>query len=676
MFAECALHSGDVALSEAPSLQQQRLRGRSRVLSCALCGASLGEPGAQLARLHVGGRGTHQACRRSCGASFCDEACEAAAEAAGHALTCASSSSARRFRAAALGAGHQVGEACLLAAQLLAFLSTRTGETETELRTTLAASQPYAATVALDAGVPPGTREWFGRQLDDISALWLEGALPAAAGLDVSLLTQSSFQRALTLAASPRAYLTCRRTRLGSFVRSLRDAEMTAGARVDAESKLRRASSLIEEESGGDDGGSDSGGGETEGSDGEDSGGDWSEADYEQEQAPLSVPHLRVPHLRCTALFPKLPTVRHSCCPNCVLAFDDTAGAALCGTLRACCDVEVGEELTRAWVDARLPLRDRAAALAELGADVCTCDLCAMQQAEEEEDGGGQGGEITMAAVLAIAARAATRGAHQLAETACRYLLRYSEGDTGEASHGLACALLGLGRWHEASRFFAVAAAKWPHHAALNSIAATHTSYPPAPLLLGSACPPPLFEALDAGNGRHLTLSTLPCLSAAQCAAMVAEAEAFSHARGGWTTARHHSVPTTDLPLSSLPGAMATFNEAMARCVAPLAAASYPWLRGQLRVHDAFLVRYDANGGQASLPPHRDQGQLSMTLSLSAGEDFEGGGTSFKARGGAAVTLQQGGLLLFPSHLVHGGVAITSGRRYIIAAFLWIEDAP
>ena len=442
MFAECSLHSGEVALSEAPSLQQQRLRGRSRVLSCALCGASLGEPGAQLARLHVGGRGTHQACRRSCGASFCDATCEAAADASGHALTCASSSSARRFRAAALAAGHQVGEACLLAAQLLAFLSARTGETETALRAALAACEPYAATVTLDAGLPPGTREWFGRQLDAVSALWLEGALPAAAsaGLDASLLTQASFQRALTLAASPRAYLTCRRTRLGSFVHSLRGAEMTAGARGEAERELRCASSLIEEESGGDDGGSDSGGGETEGSDGEESGGDWSDLDSEQEQAQ------QVPHLRCTALFPTLPSVRHSCCPNCVLAFDDSAGAALCGTLRACCDVEAGDELTRAWVDARLPLRERAAALAELGTDVCACDLCSMQHAEEEEEEGGEGGGA-IAAVLAIAARAATRGSHELAESACRYLLRCAEGDGGEASHGLACALLGLGRW-------------------------------------------------------------------------------------------------------------------------------------------------------------------------------------------------------------------------------------
>ena len=69
---------------------------------------------------------------------------------------------------------------------------------------------------------------------------------------------------------------------------------------------------------------------------------------------------------------------------------------------------------------------------------------------------------------------------------------------------------------------------------------------------------------------------------------MIAEAGSFALARGGWTTARHHSVPTTDLPLSALPGALAIFNAAMARSVAPLAAASYARCSGgQLRVHGA-----------------------------------------------------------------------------------------
>jgi len=38
------------------------------------------------------------------------------------------------------------------------------------------------------------------------------------------------------------------------------------------------------------------------------------------------------------------------------------------------------------------------------------------------------------------------------------------------------------------------------------------------------------------------------------------------------------------------------------------------------------------------------------------------------------VRLERGALLLFPSTLLHAGQRITRGRRYIIAAFLWLDE--
>ena len=32
-----------------------------------------------------------------------------------------------------------------------------------------------------------------------------------------------------------------------------------------------------------------------------------------------------------------------------------------------------------------------------------------------------------------------------------------------------------------------------------------------------------------------------------------------------------------------------------------------------------------------------------------------------------------GGVVLFPGSLRHGGHTITKGRRYMVAAFLWVE---
>jgi hypothetical protein len=134
-------------------------------------------------------------------------------------------------------------------------------------------------------------------------------------------------------------------------------------------------------------------------------------------------------------------------------------------------------------------------------------------------------------------------------------------------------------------------------------------------------------------------------------------------------------VPTTDVSLRSLPAARAAFCAALAGCVAPRLAA-LPALRvppGALRVHDAFLVRYDAAGGQAALPRHCDQAQLSLTLAL--GGAFEGGGTRLRDAA-AVVRPPQGHALLFASGLMHSGEAITAGRRYIIAAFMWVDAPP
>jgi hypothetical protein len=58
--------------------------------------------------------------------------------------------------------------------------------------------------------------------------------------------------------------------------------------------------------------------------------------------------------------------------------------------------------------------------------------------------------------------------------------------------------------------------------------------------------------------------------------------------------------------------------------------------RCRIRVHDAFIVRYDADRDlSCSLPEHCDTSCVSVVLSLSseAGGDYEGGGTWFEALG-------------------------------------------
>lgn len=91
----------------------------------------------------------------------------------------------------------------------------------------------------------------------------------------------------------------------------------------------------------------------------------------------------------------------------------------------------------------------------------------------------------------------------------------------------------------------------------------------------------------------------------------------------------------------------------------------------RLRVHDAFVVRYDS-AAQRSLPLHTDQGELSLTISLNSAQEYEGGGTWFEGLGRAVRPVEAGHIVVFPGgDTVHGGREITHGVRYILAVFLY-----
>ena len=95
----------------------------------------------------------------------------------------------------------------------------------------------------------------------------------------------------------------------------------------------------------------------------------------------------------------------------------------------------------------------------------------------------------------------------------------------------------------------------------------------------------------------------------------------------------------------------------------------------QVRVHDAFLVRYAA-GAQAQLPLHTDESQISLTLALNdgdAGADYGGGGT-FVAELRRALRPSLGHMLSFEGDVFHGGEPIVRGVRYIVAAFLYLDE--
>lgn len=292
---------------------------------------------------------------------------------------------------------------------------------------------------------------------------------------------------------------------------------------------------------------------------------------------------------------------------------------------------------------------------------------------------------LPYAAARSLAARATSQQRPRDAALAYSAALTAAPGD-GDAAAGLAAARLHCADFRGAAEASRLGFATSPHHPELADAAAASAAFagvaasPDDVAVAAHWASDAAWATVPAGRAALAALSAAPLLTPAQCADAVAEAEAAASVAGGWSTARHVAVPTTDVSLRQLPRTRAAFCAALARCVAPRL-ASMPSLRvppGALRVHDAFLVRYDALQGQAALPRHADQAQLSITIALDGGGDpacFAGGGT--RLRDADVVILPPPGhALLFASGLMHAGERITAGRRYIIAAFLWIDAPP
>jgi len=159
-----------------------------------------------------------------------------------------------------------------------------------------------------------------------------------------------------------------------------------------------------------------------------------------------------------------------------------------------------------------------------------------------------------------------------------------------------------------------------------------------------------------------------------ECQMMIDEAEAVADAMG-WTTKRHGNYPTTDLPIAELPNTLNFLRRALEERI-------YPLLREQfqtylpdgkrLRVADGFVVKYDAEGGQSELKPHRDGSVVSFNIALNPSNDYEGGGTWFESLGDS-VKIEQGEVCSHASGIMHGGHGITSGKRYIMVCFVILE---
>lgn len=155
------------------------------------------------------------------------------------------------------------------------------------------------------------------------------------------------------------------------------------------------------------------------------------------------------------------------------------------------------------------------------------------------------------------------------------------------------------------------------------------------------------------------------------CNWIINESENYALNNGGWTTKRHNKYPTTDLPLKEIPNIfsfiMSTFEHIFSKINNSYCISS----KTKYNILDLFIVKYEKDK-QNSLELHHDGSFLTVNLLLSSTNDFQGGGTFFSD--GIISYLEQGDMMVHSGKIKHAGLPITNGSRYLLVAFIEVDN--
>lgn len=128
--------------------------------------------------------------------------------------------------------------------------------------------------------------------------------------------------------------------------------------------------------------------------------------------------------------------------------------------------------------------------------------------------------------------------------------------------------------------------------------------------------------------------------------------------------------------LTNLPNTRKWFNQRLESTFFPLISHLFPEIVSSpsvLRAHSVSLLKYNASHPRTDV--HIDNGILAMTLAMTPSDEYVGGGTFFEHMGSDRILEMDVGHGTFrPGSVRHGGHKVTAGTRYILGAFLLIED--
>ena len=186
--------------------------------------------------------------------------------------------------------------------------------------------------------------------------------------------------------------------------------------------------------------------------------------------------------------------------------------------------------------------------------------------------------------------------------------------------------------------------------------------------------PPLTCPSLFDDNFCHVTSG--PIFSTEECQAIISEAEENTEVQ--WQAhEQYYKEYKITRNVNEMPKTKEFFGRACIERIFPLLQKMYPSVCPQtadghrdFRVFSAKVLRYDSSRGDDYLGTHHDGSLLTFLVGLNDIEEYEGGGTYFEAIG-KAIRYGAGHLCCHPGIVRHGGAKVTSGTRYVLAA--WID---
>ena len=160
-------------------------------------------------------------------------------------------------------------------------------------------------------------------------------------------------------------------------------------------------------------------------------------------------------------------------------------------------------------------------------------------------------------------------------------------------------------------------------------------------------------------------------VSIEDCQHIIDVSESYATANNGWTTNRHGSYPTTDLPVKKISDIEDMTANISCKVMKINDFYQLSGLNIQFFIDDMFIVKYEFDESrdiQRGLDLHADGSLISFQVLLNKSTDFEGGGTYFSD--GLIHYPNQGDLCIHYSRIKHAGIPITKGKRYLLVGFI------